>query len=85
MDEIFTMHGIPDSVMTDNGPPFNGKQFAQFAESSGFKHRKVTPLHPEANGQAEAFMKSLGKTIRTAMTEGKDWKKALNDFLKVYI
>ena len=47
---------MPQVVKSDNGPPFNGHEFAQFADYLGFKHRRVTPLWPEANGEVERFM-----------------------------
>ena len=81
---MFAVHGIPDTVRTDNGPPFNSKDFKDFARRNGFQTQKVTPLWPEANGQAEAFMKCLGKVVRTAHIEGRDWKKALDNFLLAY-
>ena len=84
MEKMFTTHGIPDVVRTDNGPPFNGKCFKAFSTKFGFQHHKVTPLWPEANGQAEAFMKCLGKVVRTAHIENRDWKAAINDFLRAY-
>lgn len=38
LNEIFSMFGIPPYVKSDNGPPFNSHQFAQFADEQGFKH-----------------------------------------------
>ncbi|XP_018096942.2 vomeronasal type-2 receptor 116 [Xenopus laevis] len=46
-------------IKTDNGPTFNGHTFQQFAGYLGFKHRKITPLLPKANGIVEIFMISL--------------------------
>ena len=34
----FTRHGIPDKVMTDNGPNLVSDEFAKFAESWNFPH-----------------------------------------------
>ena len=84
MEKLFAIHGIPDVIRTDNGPPFNSKAFKQFSKQFGFRTQKVTPLWPEANGQAESFMKCLGKIVRTAYIENRDWKKALNSFLMAY-
>ncbi len=58
---VFSTMGVPSIVKTDNGPPFNGHEFSQFAEYLGFRHRKITPLHPIANGHAERFMQPLAK------------------------
>jgi hypothetical protein len=84
MEKMFAIHGIPDAIRTDNGPPFNSKDFKAFAKRAGFHTQKVTPLWLEANGQAESFMKCLGKVVRTAHIESRDWKKALDEFLMAY-
>ena len=44
-DKLFSFVGtIPTVIRTDNGPPFNGQDWANFAKHMGFKHRRVTPL-----------------------------------------
>ena len=40
-------------------------------------HQKTTPLWPKANAEAEQFIHTLGKTIRTAQAEQKDWQSAV--------
>ena len=47
LDRIFAAYGVPKVVKSDNGPPFNGGEFAQFAKYLGFKHRKVTMYNYE--------------------------------------
>ena len=46
-DKLFAVLGTPCVVKSDNGPPFNGEEFAKFAQTLGFKHRKVTSLWPK--------------------------------------
>ena len=72
LDAIFSLLGIPESLETDNGPPFNGEKFLDFCKYYGIKHRKITPYHPPANGQAENFMKNMAKVIKNANIERKD-------------
>lgn len=84
MEKMFAVHGVPDTVRTDNGPPFNSKSFKEYSRRAGFQTQRVTPLWPQANGQAEAFMKCLGKVIRTAIIEKKDWSRELDRFLMAY-
>lgn len=84
LDMIFSLLGIPSVLKTDNGPPFNGIKFKEYSQYMVFKHRKITPLAPSANGQAEVFMKSLGKLVRSAVNEGKSWQDELNKFLRNY-
>ena len=74
MDQIFSTLGIPGIVKTDNGPPFNGAEFAKFAEELGFHHRKITPLHPQANSESERFMRTLKKAVQACHIEKKNVK-----------
>ena len=82
--EDFSLIGIPDETMSDNGPLFNGRAFADFARFMGFRHKKITPEHPQANGMSEKFMVSLSKIIRGALAEGKNLRSELQAFLRSY-
>jgi transposase InsO family protein len=84
LERIFGLFSIPNVVKTDNGSPFNSHTFSEFADQLGFKHRKITPLHPKANGTAEAFMKPLVKCMKTALASGQNYKSELNKFLMNY-
>jgi len=84
LERIFGLFGIPNVVRSDNGSPFNSHIFADFAAQLGFKHRKITPLHPRANGTAEAFMKPLVKCMKTASASGQNYKSELTKFLLNY-
>ncbi len=84
LDKIFSAFGVPSIVRTDNGPPFNSEQFAEFSKYLGFQHRRVTPLWPRANGEVERFMKTLKKQYRTAHVDNIPWKQALYKFLRNY-
>ncbi|RUA05416.1 MAG: hypothetical protein DSY43_04620 [Gammaproteobacteria bacterium] len=83
-EKIFATHGIPEEVKTDNGPPFQSRDFKNFAQEKGFVHRRITPVWPEANGQVENFMKSVGKVAKIAHASGKDWKREMYVFLSNY-
>ncbi|XP_038063010.1 uncharacterized protein K02A2.6-like [Patiria miniata] len=48
----FARYGIPEVVVTDNGPQFLG-EFDQFAREYNFQHITSSPYYPQANGQAE--------------------------------
>ena len=84
LDKVISQFGIPETIKTDNGSPFNSYAFAQFAKHTGFKHRRITPLWPRANAQAEACNKPLMKAIRAAYVESKNWKQELFRFLRQY-
>jgi type IV secretory pathway VirB4 component len=84
LEKIFAMFGIPETVKSDNGPPFNGKEFHEYAKQAGFHHKKITPLWPQANGEVEAFMKNIKKILQISTIEKKYYRKTLNDFLRNY-
>ena len=84
LEKIFCTHGIPRILKSDNGPPFNSQDFKVFMQEYGINHRRVTPLWPQANSEAENFMKPLSKAIKSAHVMKKDWKKEVNVFLLNY-
>ena len=38
MDYFFSIEGHPDEIVSDNGPPFQSKEFAKFLSGLGVKH-----------------------------------------------
>ena len=84
LDRIFSTHGIPQVIRSDNGPPFTSKEINEYMRENGIDHRRITPLWPQANSEAESFMKPLTKAIRSAHAEGRSWMKCLYKFLLNY-
>ena len=66
LDRIFAIHGILRIIKKDNGPPFNSTEIAKFMEQNGIQHNRITMLWPQANSQAESFMKPITKAIKSA-------------------
>lgn len=84
LDRIFGIFGIPDRLKTDNGPPFQGHEFAAFAAEIGFKHRRITPLWPQANAEAERFMRTISKSVKASYINRKSWKREMSAMLRNY-
>jgi transposase InsO family protein len=84
LEYIFSLFGNVEVVRSDNGPPFNSKQYEEYARRAGFKRRLVTPAWPMANGLDESIMKSMGKVVRTAKIDGVPWKSRLVEYLRQY-
>jgi len=80
LERVFATHGVPMILRSDNGLPFTSHEFESYMAEIGTKHQRITPLWPQANSEAENFMKPLTKTIRAACTEKKDWKRELHTF-----
>ena len=71
-ERTFTTFGVPEEVKSDNGPPFNGFKFSEYASKQGFRHRKVTPCWPEANGDVERFMRTMKKNSQDSRHTAKE-------------
>ena len=84
LDQTFASFGYPETIKSDNGPPFQSAEWKKFLTDRGIKHRRITPLWPQANAQAESFNKPLMKSIRAAIVSGQPWRSALVEFLRVY-
>ena len=84
LKKIFETYGVPKKVQTDNGPPFNSKEFKEFAAETGFQHKTITPRHPKAQGQVEGFNKLVNKSAVIANQESIDVKEATYDILQAY-
>lgn len=83
--KLFCRYGAPETIITDNGPQFRKNQvFKSLMKEFGVKHHKVTPYHPEANGEVERFNRTLKKTIQAAIADGKNWRTVLENFLLAY-
>ena len=84
VDKVFAEFGYPKVIKTDNGPQFRSATWKDFLTHCGVRHRKITPLWPRSNSQAEAFNKPLLKSIRSAKIQHKNWKQELYTFLRMY-
>ena len=67
LDRILSMFGNIKELKSDNGPPFQSKEFADFVKHYGFHYRRVTPIWPQANGEIERFVKTITKSLRAAV------------------
>ena len=50
---IFCTHGVPEVMISDNGPQFGCREFGDFARQYGFQHITSSPRYPKSNGEAE--------------------------------
>ena len=62
--------GVPVSASSNNGPLFNGQEFSDLRRYLGFQHDLKTLLDPQANGEAEQFMRVLKKLYQVTVLIG---------------
>ena len=51
--------GIPEDIVSENGPQFSAELYASFAREYGFDHVTSSPHYPQGNGKAETAVKTL--------------------------
>ena len=56
---VFSTHGLPDVLVSDNGTSFTNEEFAAFVRSNGIKHLTSAPYHPASNGLAERAVQTV--------------------------
>ena len=67
-------YGMPNTLLTDNGPQFTAKFFEAVCGLLGILHVLTTAYHPQKNGQAETFNRTLATRLRHYVSEHqRDW------------
>lgn len=77
LESIFDLHGYPETMKSDNGPPFNSDEYRKYCISRGITPVFTWPLTPQQNGMAERAMQTINKAMQSASVEGKDYRTAL--------
>jgi transposase InsO family protein len=67
---IFAEHGLPESLVSDNGPPFTSAVFSEFLEKNGIRQILVAPYHAASNGAAERAVKLFKEAFTKQVIEG---------------
>ena len=68
----FLRHGIPMTLISDNGPPFNSEDFKAFSAEWDFRHVTSSPYHPQSNGRAENAVKTCKSLLIKARADKRD-------------
>ncbi|XP_003377509.1 putative integrase core domain protein [Trichinella spiralis] len=76
--QIFSIHGLPDIIVSDNGTQFTSHIFQEYLNKGGIKHITSASFHPSSNGQAERMVR-ITKEFLKKMTQ-RDWEYDLANF-----
>ena len=62
----FETHGVPETVVSKNGPHYASQEFANFANKYNFAHITSSLLFPQSNEQAERTVQTIKKLLKEA-------------------
>ena len=79
LKQHFARHGLPTTLISDNGPPFNSTAFADFAKYYGFVHNTSSPSFAQSNGKVENAVKTAKSIMIKAIESHSDPYLALLD------
>ena len=63
MKSVFSRYGIPELLISDNGPQYVSNEFKEFAVKYNFKHTTSSPHFPQSNGLAERTVQTLKQLL----------------------
>ena len=64
VDRVWSLHGLPKTVVTDRGAQFLNKFNHAVCSLIGTKHQCTSAYHPESDGQTERINRILGEMLR---------------------
>jgi hypothetical protein len=84
--EVFALFGLPNQLVSDNGPAFIAEEFQEFLRSNGVKHVRSAPYHPQTNGEAERFVQTFKRAMKADDTSvsNAELDRRLQQFLLRY-
>ena len=72
MKRLFSTHGIPEKLLTDNGRQFVSREFELFAKEWNFAHITSSPYYAQSNGLAENAVKQAKQLLEKCRKDGSD-------------
>lgn len=73
LKEVFSDFGMPEKIVSDNGPQFSCRLFSEFCAVNKVRHCTSSPLHSSGNGQVERSIGTIKAMMKKCSRSGSDW------------
>jgi len=73
--------GIPDEVVSDNGPQFSCAEFEVLMKTWSFSHVTSSPTHSQSDGKVQSAVKAVKRLFMKCQESGHSEHLALLDWL----
>ncbi len=60
---LFATHGIPDTIVSDNGTGFISQEFKTFLRKNGIRQVNIAPRHPSSTGQIKRMVQTTKEAL----------------------
>ena len=84
LQTVFARNGLPEQLVSDNGPQFTSEEFQLFLKKNGVKHTTSALNHPATNGLAERFVKTFKQSLTSMKEDPGSTQAKLSKFLMKY-
>lgn len=84
LEELFMTHTYPETIRSDNGPPFSSEEFATFCIGKNIRLIRTIPYWPQMNGLVERTNQGILRALRIAKATHQDWRKAVREHVYTY-
>jgi hypothetical protein len=79
MDQVFKLHGMPHSIVSNRDPTFTSNFWQELLKLQGTQFHLNTTYHPQTDGQTEVVNKCLETYLRCFASENKNqWAQWLS-------
>jgi hypothetical protein len=72
MDQVFKLHGMPHSIVSDHNPTFTNNFLQELFKLQGTQLHLITTYHPQIDGQTEFVNKCLETYLRCFASKKKN-------------
>ena len=84
LKQLFARYGLPEEILTDNGPQFRSYEFTEYLKLNDIRHATTVPYNPAANGMVERLNRTLKESIQAICLQGERWEDAPLTALMTY-